>query len=242
MKREIKGVWLASVAVMMACAGQAAESIYSNDFESYTAGNLRTQDSWGQYVNSASPQVTTGKGNNTSKVLGPSTSATESGNALRTVKLGLASYNTGTFSVDLFRGAAGTTIHKMYAGFGSSSDLTSGIAIYATSGNLQIRDGASTGTFYKLRDAAGSSVVTDFDKWMRVTVELDFQNNLITKVSVQNLDTLVTKQLYFDSAGAQATKAYLVDEAKWDRAYIRTGLSTDNAHYIDNLSLTAVSK
>jgi hypothetical protein len=239
MNKKTKSIGIALVAILVAGVSQAT-LVYSNDFESYTAGNLVGQDSWATSGGAPSPRVTTGVGSNTSKVLGATTSTATTANAYQDVSLGLGSYTSGTFSVDFYRGAGGTTTHKMYAGFGYSVSNSSGIAIYSTSGNLQIRDGASTGTFYTLRDSAGATVVTDFAKWMRVTVELDFQNNLITGVYAQNLESLVTKQLYFDSSGQQATKSYLVDETNWDRAYARTGLSTDNVHFMDNLSLSAI--
>jgi hypothetical protein len=213
--------------------------VYSNGFESgYTAGALTGQDSWATFLGGTVP-VASGVGVNTSQVLGQSTSATTAGGAIRTVSLGLGAYNTGTFSVDFYRGSGGTTTHTMYAGFGYSVSNSGGVAFMATSANIYYRPGVSAGTTVLMFEAAGDSTITAIGAWERLTMNLDFQNNLITSVYIQNLTTLApARQLFFDSAATVATQTYLVDETSWNTAYIRTGKSTDNPHFIDNMSLT----
>jgi hypothetical protein len=127
----------------------------------------------------------------------------------------------------------------MYAGFGYSVSNSGGVAFMATSANIYYRPGVSAGTTVLMFEAAGDSTITALNAWHRLTMNLDFQNNLITGVYIQNLTTSgPATQLYFDSAATVATKTYLVDETSWDRAYIRTGKSTDNRHFTDNISLT----
>ncbi len=240
MNKKIRMLCFASAVVAVACASQAASDVvYSNGFESgYTAGALTGQDSWATFLGGTVP-VASGVGVNTSQVLGQSTSATTAGGASRTVSLGLGAYKTGTFSVDFYRGSGGSTVHSMYVGFGSSADRSSGIALRGTSANIMFRDGVGTGTEVLMFEAAGDSTITALNAWHRLTMNLDFQNNLITGVYIQNLTTPgPARQLYFDSAATVATKTYLVDETSWDRAYIRTGKSTDNLHFMDNISLT----
>jgi hypothetical protein len=239
MNKTTRILCLALAAVAAACTSQAAGVIYSNGFE-YTTGALTGQDSWASFLG-GTVQVTSGVGTNTSQVLGKSTSTNTAGDASRTVSLGLGAYNTGTFSVDFYRGSGGTTVHSMYAGFGSSTNASSGIALRGTSANIEYRDGAGTGTSVLLYDAPGDSVITANGAWHRITMNLNFQSNLITGVYIQNLTTPgPATQLYFDSAATVATKTYLVDETFWNTAYIRTGKSTDNLHFIDNMSITAI--
>jgi hypothetical protein len=238
LKKRTRILYLTVAAVAVACASQAASSgVYSNGFE-YTTGALTGQGSWASFL-SGTVQVTNGAGVNTSQVLGKSTSATTAGGASNNVTLGLGAYNTGTFSVDFYRASGGSTVHSMYAGFGSSTNASSGIALRGTSANIAFRDGAGTGTEVLLYEAASDSTITALNAWERLTMTLDFQNNLITGVYIQNLTTPApARQLYFDSAATVATRTYLVDETFWNTAYIRTGKSTDNVHFIDNMSLT----
>jgi hypothetical protein len=239
MNKKTKSIGIALVAILVAGVSQAS-LIYSNGFE-YTTGALTGQGSWASFL-SGTVQVTNGAGVNTSQVLGKSTSATTLGGASNNVSLGLGAYNTGTFSVDFYRGSGGTTTHSMYVGFGSSTNNSSGIALRGTSANIAFRDGAGTGTEVLMHDAVNDSTITALNAWERLTMTLDFQNNLITGVYIQNLTTPApARQLYFDSAATVATKTYLVDETSWDRAYIRTGKSTDNLHFMDNISLTGTS-
>jgi hypothetical protein len=238
MNKKIKSMWIASVVIAAAFASQAS-LIYSNGFE-YTTGALTGQDSWVSWLG-GTVQVTNGTGVNTSQVLGRSLSSITTNGASKAVSLGLGSYNSGTFSVDFYRGLAGTTTHSMYAGFGSSTNNSSGIALRGTSSNIEFRDGAGTGTSVLLYEAANDSIITAYQAWHRITMNLNFQNNLITGVYIQNLTTPgPATQLYFDSAATVATRTYLVDETFWNTAYIRTGKSTDNVHFIDNMSITAI--
>jgi hypothetical protein len=239
MNKKTKSIGIALVAILVAGVSQAT-LVYSNDFESYTAGNLVGQDSWATSGGAPSPRVTTGVGSNTSKVLGATTSTVTIANASRNVSLGLGSYTSGTFSVDFYRGA-GTPEQQMYAGFGYSVSNSGGVAFYATSANIYYRPGASAGTSVLMYDAVNDSTITAINAWERLTMNLDFQNNQITSVYIQNLTTPApARQLFFNSAATVATQTYLVDETNWDRAYARTGLSTQREHYMDNLSLSAI--
>jgi hypothetical protein len=212
---------------------------YTNSFESgYVPGALTGQDGWASYLG-GTVQVTNGTGVDSSQVLSRSASSTVNGGASRAVLLNLGTFSTGIFSVDFYRGGGGSTVHSMYAGIGSSTNSSSGIALRGSSANIMYRDGAATGTEVLLYEAAGDSTITAIGAWHRLTMNLDFQNNLITGVYIQNLTTPApARQLFFDSAATVATRTYLVDETFWNTAYIRTGISTANPHFIDNMSLT----
>jgi hypothetical protein len=237
MNKKIKSIGIALVAILVAGVSRA-DLIYSNGFE-YTTGALTGQGSWASYL-SGTVQVTNGVGVNTSQVLGKSTSATTAGGASNNVSLGLSAYKTGSFSVDFYRtSGGGTTTHTNYAGFGYSVSNSGGVAVMSTSANIYYRPGAGTGTSVLMYEALNDSTITAIGAWERLTMNLDFQNNLITSVYIQNLTTLApARQLFFDSAATVATQTYLVDETSWNTAYIRTGKSTDNPHFIDNMSLT----
>jgi hypothetical protein len=240
MNKKIRVLCFASAVVAAACASQAAEVIYSNNFEapSYTTGDLDGQDSWvANMYKSVSAQVVNGTGINTSQVLGKSTSATSAGGVSQAVSLGLGSYTSGSFSVDFYR--SGLAPATVYAGFGNPADRNLGIAAQLNGQTFWYRDGVTTGTALVLYDRAANTFKVADNSWYRLTFNLDFVNNEITSVFAQNLTTgSAAVQLYFDSNATVANHAYVADETLWGHAYVRTGLSKDNTTFIDNITLT----
>lgn len=239
MNKKIRMLCFASAVVAAACASQAVDVIYSNDFESLTAGNLAGQGSWRKSLDS-SPVVTTGTGINTSQVIGNSTVASGSVGAKETVP-GIGETlakgaTTGAFTIDFYRENACPKF--LGASIGKAGNFGHGVGLYQESNVLHFREAVDHGKDILLTKVDGTSFGTANKAWYRVTYNLDFVKNQITSVFAENLTTPgPATQLYFGAGNA--TYTYADEESTWDKVVIRSGVSTNNIAYLDNISLTA---
>ena len=240
---KFKSTLLAIFTGLFAMSAASAAVVYSENFNSYSTGNLTGQGSWTNSPAFFSSVATVGNattGVNTTNAAARGTGISAAG-AFAPVSLGLGSYTSGTFQMDVMKAPGTSTIYM--AGFGVGSTSTA-FSFGLSSNTFLFRQGVAEGTSLSLYSAPSTLITTTDSSWYRITANIDFtgSNSTITGVTVQNLTTAGSPfTAYFNSAANQTTLALASDETTWDRAYVRVGASTETGiGYVDNLQFTAV--
>jgi hypothetical protein len=243
MYKKVKSIWIASVAILVACVSQADliyTTVYSNNFNTYTTGNLGGQGSWNN-SSGAAAQVGQGPGGgNTSQTATKGTNTTAS-TAYKNVTLGLTNYTSGTFQMDIYREASATG--RYLAGLSNTGNATNAFSFGLNGTAFYFSQGVAGGTSMNLYSSSGVQFTTAGGAWLRLKADISFAGAAatITNVTIQNLTTSgPALTAYFDSGATQKTLALASDESLWNRAWVRTGISTDtNKMYVDNLEFVA---
>lgn len=216
----------------------ASMIIFSDDFESYTLGELSGQGGW-THVSNGRVQVQNGPAGsvNTSQVIGSQTGTATSVRVDQTVNYDFGSFPLGSLSFDFYRtGTAGTP----YSGVGTRASSTShGMAFIVSSGALEYRQAVDTGVSTTLTNIDGGSISISSSTWYRLEAIFDVNTDIITEVWLQNLTAGSSpERLYFGAATPTLTMTTSV--SAWDQLRIRTPDEDRSNIMFDNVVVAAI--
>jgi hypothetical protein len=143
--------------------------------------------------------------------------------------------------MDIYREASATGFYM--AGLGNSTTANKAFSFGLNGGTFRFSQGVAGGTAMNLYSSSGVLFTTAGGAWLRLKADISFAGAAatITNVTIQNLTTSGSElTAYFDSGATQKTLALDSDESLWNRAWVRTGISTDTGKiYLDNLEFVA---
>jgi hypothetical protein len=228
----------------VASSGAQAATVWSDDFESLTTGDLVPQDGWSVTVG-ATAQVSAGPAGslNTSTTL---TNRTDAGNVVTErdsfTSGSVAAGSVVTFDFDFYIDASGGSAYSMM-GVGSSTTVP--VLFGSVSRSLFVRE-ENFGANHFIKDGVGNLVLS-LDSWYTVRLVMDLSANEGSgagELYLKDLTAGVTMftQLYFDTAQSitAADLGISTDETLWTTAYARLGDNGGGPNYIDNTKISVI--
>jgi len=236
---------LAATSILWCVNPAQATVIVNENFNSLSADNLNGQGGWALLTGiTSAPQVTTGVGINTTKVVGQATTGTTAAVAR----------NTSYFSAGTLTGSetAVTLTFDVYADVGGSIEFFGIGGTYGSgyspsaqfgimSGNWAVR-GENYGTISNPVNSSNVILTPTLDKWYSVQSVWNLSSGTVT-LAIKNLTDGETSYtpLYFNAAQTQSTVAMsFTNISSWNSAYVRSSNSSNGAGYLDNLHVDTV--